>query len=524
MSRLAAACRSLVADARREPVTAALFAAAMVATLLPIWIGRYLPLLDYPNHLSVTFVWRHLHEPWWDFDRYYTTHLVPLPYWVGYGAVYAMSLVVGTAVAQKLFLTLAIALLPLTVALYARAMGRDPRLAIFAFPLAWNYNVGFGFISYAAGLPALFFSLWLLDRFATAPSVKRGLVAAAAGASLYFFHILTWGTWLLVGGVVALATPRPWRPLRALVAPLPTLPAAALGLWAYLTSRTMDVKTIPNTGNGLAGYQFVFYEPSGVLKNLPDWLLNLFTDSRDEWFAVGLALVWLLLLTTRALVPAGASDDDPDRGSARAWRVELASAVAIVLLFKLPRTIHQPFYWYAINSRLAVLVALLAALWVRGPLVGARRALWVGAALLSIGFGADVAAHYRRFNQRAHGFDVVMEGVPHGARVLPLMMTLGDRELNVNCYNQWGSYVQLHTGGFVPWNNDISFPLRQLDRLAAPPWNHPEMFSFAAYGSQWDYFLIHGPTTGDPFARAHDKVRLAAQSGDWQLWQKLANP
>ena len=91
MSRLRAARGSLLEAVRAEPLTAALFIAATLSTLLPVWIGRYVPLLDYPNHLSVTFVWRHLGDPYWNFAPYYTTHLVPLPYWVGYGVVYLLS-------------------------------------------------------------------------------------------------------------------------------------------------------------------------------------------------------------------------------------------------------------------------------------------------------------------------------------------------------------------------------------------------------------------------------------------------
>src|SRR5207245_3287411 len=122
---------------RRDPVTAAVFALAAAATLLPLWIGRYLPLLDYPNHLSIVFVWRHLDDPAWDFARYYQVHLVPLPYWVQYASVYALSIPLGVETAQKLFLGVALLSLPAGAALYARRLGRDPRLAIFAFPLAW---------------------------------------------------------------------------------------------------------------------------------------------------------------------------------------------------------------------------------------------------------------------------------------------------------------------------------------------------------------------------------------------------
>ena len=87
----------------------------------------------------------------------------------------------------------------------------------------------------------------------------------------------------------------------------------------------------------------------------------------------------------------------------------------------------------------------------------------------------------------------------------------------------WGSYVQLRTGGFLQFNFVSEFPVKYRPgaRLATPPWDHPEFFNFRQHGADWDYFLVHGPSTVDPFAAAHDRVRLAKRSGEWELWEKL---
>ena len=165
----------------------------LIASLLPIWIGRYLPLLDYPGHLANLFVWRHLHDPQLRFDHHYELNLQPLPYWMQYGIEYLLAIPFGEEVAQKLFLTLAIGLLPPSVALYAKQLGRDPWLAVLAIPLAWNMNLSHGFLAYIGGLPLLFLSLWMLDRFASQPSLWRGLLTVILGVSLYFSHILVFG-------------------------------------------------------------------------------------------------------------------------------------------------------------------------------------------------------------------------------------------------------------------------------------------------------------------------------------------
>jgi hypothetical protein len=203
------------------------------------------------------------------------------------------------------------------------------------------------------------------------------------------------------------------------------------------------------------------------------------------------------------------------------WRAEVAALASIGVLEALPRSLLRPFYWYAVNYRVAVVVALFAALCVRGPVAGARRViLWV-AGLVGIAFCLDVSAHFHRFNERARGFDEVMAVVPPGKQVLPLMLKQGDPEVNVNCFNQWGTFVQLRQGGYMLFNFVGDFPIRYKKKLPAPAWDHPEQFDFAQHGEAWDYYLVHRPSPVDPFARHHERVRLVKTSGDWEIWEKL---
>jgi hypothetical protein len=47
-----------------------LLALIAVALLFPVWLVRYPPLLDYPNHLARSFVLAHLHDPAFHFPSY----------------------------------------------------------------------------------------------------------------------------------------------------------------------------------------------------------------------------------------------------------------------------------------------------------------------------------------------------------------------------------------------------------------------------------------------------------------------
>jgi hypothetical protein len=503
--------------ARRDPLFAGLFAVAAVVCLIPIWIGRYVPLLDYPNLMSFSFVLSHLHDPKFNFEPYYRTNLVPLPMWAQLSFVVALGVPFGVEIAQKLFLSLAVAGLPFALAIYARGVGRDPRLALLAFPLAWNVNTAHGFLAFCGALPVMFVALTALDRFAARPSIGRGALAILFGTSLYFFHILPFAMYLIIGGLTAPLAPRPWRAGRAIVAALPTIPAAALGLALYRWGNAADANLPLRPQQGLSAFQGVHGTVGENLGMFPTWLIDLLPCSLDEAAAIALGGAWLLLLCAR---PLDAECED-DARSPSAWRVEVAALAALTLYLLLPKSLMRPFYWFAVNRRLPVVVALFGLLLVRGRLGGVRRAMLAVAAVALLAYPIDLAAHHFRFNARARGFDEVMAEARPGAQVLPLMLRLGDEEVNVNCFNQWGTYVQMRQGGYMLYNLPVQFPIASTRQLPAPPWDHPEAFRFPAHGAAWDYFLIHGPSKVDPFAGYADRVRLVKRSGEWSLWEKV---
>ena len=77
-AELEQAIHALVA---RDPLLWALFAALWICTLVPLWVPRFLPLLDLPNHLDAIAIWHRYGHPDWGYSKYYDLNLIPLPYW-----------------------------------------------------------------------------------------------------------------------------------------------------------------------------------------------------------------------------------------------------------------------------------------------------------------------------------------------------------------------------------------------------------------------------------------------------------
>lgn len=516
---------------KKSPLAVVGLVVTMLALLSPIWVGRYLPLLDYPGHLASLFRWRHLHDPALGFDHFYESNLQPIPYWVQYGAEYLLAIPFGEEIAQKLFLSLAIGLFPLSVAVYAKQLGRDPWLGILAAPLAWNMNTSHGFLAYIGGIPLLFFALTALDRFATAPSWKRGLLTLSLGVSLYFSHVLIWGAFLFVGACTALLAARPLTLRKLLSLPLVFVPVLLVGVWAQ-TYGDADKTNLPVSGKGFGEYEGAFNTFFQNIEAIPDWTLNTLPEPRDEHlYSALLLLCWLLLLVTGwRSVSTDAVGAPPVGYYARlkAWlpgKAGVSLFIIALLYFSLPRSLLRPFYWYAINRRLAVLMAAFAVLLIKGPLLRTklRRTLLLAAMVLSTVYSLDISAHFVRFNRRNHVFEELLAQVPKHKTVLPLMFSLGDPDSLMNCFNQWGSYLQIQQGGYMTQYFPIEFPLRRrrVQTPHAPAWDSPHDFRFAQHAAGWDYLLLHGRTRNPELSGRDPRLRLVDRRGDWALFENM---
>src|SRR6266542_5771141 len=162
IGRALAAARALVA---RDPLLALLFAVLWIATLVPLWVPRWLPLLDLPNHLDAIAIWNRMGDPSWGYAKYYRLNLIPVPYWGYFLPFHLLSYLMPVEWANKVYLSAYTLALPLATLALARQMGRSRWLALFAFPLVFNLNFTFGFITFCAGLVLLLLALVAADRF-----------------------------------------------------------------------------------------------------------------------------------------------------------------------------------------------------------------------------------------------------------------------------------------------------------------------------------------------------------------------
>jgi hypothetical protein len=267
---------------------------AGVALAAPSWVGRFVPLVDLPQHLAVVAVLRHHADPEWGFAPFFETQWGELtPYWTYYLATYLLSLVAPLETASRLYLSLYALAFPWAGILLCRAFGRSAWLGLLAAPLALNTNFYLGFVSYST---AVVIGLWLLADFETLPergATRRALHAAAA-AVLFFTHVQVFV--FVVGGAGFLAATRPSTTWGGRLRRAALLAPAVLGLFVPWLYQQIFAPREAVTGQytfGRAGRMgAMFQSPVTALRDLPDAVAGSFQDGSDR----ALFALWVLVM------------------------------------------------------------------------------------------------------------------------------------------------------------------------------------------------------------------------------------
>src|ERR1041384_4083763 len=96
------------ADRRRYRLA---FAACSLVALAVLWIPKYLPLADLPQHAAQISIWKHIDDPAFGFREVFELQYFT-PYLLGYGLARLFAGLCSVLVAMKLVLTLTVLGLP----------------------------------------------------------------------------------------------------------------------------------------------------------------------------------------------------------------------------------------------------------------------------------------------------------------------------------------------------------------------------------------------------------------------------
>ena len=532
----------------RLRIAVALIASAMMAA--PLWVGRFLPLLDLPQHLAITTVLLHHDDPTWQLAAYFEPQRGELtPYWAHYLALEWLGRVMPVDSAARVFLSLYVVALPWASMALARALGRPPALGLFAIPLALNANLYYGFIAYCWSVVVLLWALALLARQLDSPRATRAAGLGVIAGALFFTHVQSFAFLLLAAAVLIVrggAAPHPPEPPRALRQRDPGSRAAvALGRSAAIWTRAlrawplapaMLILFLPwlylsTTSRPGAERYFAplddprakFEAPLRRLAGLPSAVAGSYQDGTDDWllaaWAVALAAAAVAARPDTHVAARGpdpsAAGSGPDGPPARGG-VALTVA-ALACYFALPLSIQGQ---WNIAPRFAWTASLIL------PCLLRRPPRWLPAATLALAAAtaANAAWHHARFDREAGAIDRGLAALPRGARVLGLIYDSRGDVLERWPYLHFEQYAVVRGGGMAAHSFTANAPLpvrlRTEARVSAPGVWRPDEFRYDVHGAFFDHFLVRDPTgrhdVSWPDARAMEEV---FREGAWRVYR-----
>jgi hypothetical protein len=486
---------------RLERVEALLFLTLALLASAPLWLVRYPPLQDLPDHLATIRVLHSFHDPAFGFDRELTASFRETPYMAYYFVVDALAYLFGVRGANVVVMSASMAGIPLALRAFLRRTGRDPRAALLAIPLLYNSMWMLGLLPFTAGMALFFAALAAAAVHVEELSRRSAIVFGAVTALLLVTHLIPFALFGL-----AFATLLPWRDLRRAVrVALPTVPALVLLAWYTAFTQTGEVLR--------QGEPAPAPPAAAILGRAYSWTTNVLSGSADEYVFIAFAL---LVFAAFAL---GAP-----RRSARVGRFFFLVPMACFLLMFLTPDGHGGIMLLSQRFPILLLYALVPCV----PWPSERR-LGIGftaaAGAIAIASIVTVSASFIRVEARELGdFDGALAAMEPRKHVAGLIFDANSSIVRSVAFVQFVSYYQLEKGGVVEYSsfgkvhNPIGFQQGREPPTGAPPAldlipTHIRMDQLYPY---FDYVLVRG----EGFHPPAGTFRLTWQGERWAVWSR----
>lgn len=519
--------RNLRDGLRTLPWFGVSLAAAGVAVAAPLWMTRYVPAVDVPEHLFLIRVLDELSASGSPYASVYVAR-PGFTYLAVYYPVLGLGRLVGIELAMRLFLSLVLAAFPLSLWALLRALGREKWLALLAVPLAYTDNFYWGYVSFHASIPVTLLALAAFVRVLEEREPAGLLWPVALGTSLLGVQLVH-GAAMVVPGLalptlLGLTPSDRRRRTRALIACAPA--AIVFGLWLAVglsSGRRIGAPGEPWTsgpGGLFALSNYSFRPVADAVNTAFDLLSSGFWGYADRPVVIAAGAA--------ATVCAIAGVFRPQALVRTAFRVRARPAalfaIAAALYLFLP--VDVAGYMYAVAPRYAQVAVLLLVPAIPFPGGPARRLGAAAAAACALFAPAVLAPRFAAFGAEAAAIEPIVAAVQPASRIMHLIVDPGSREASHPAFLHFTAYVAFRTGSIPSFSLaiDPSYPVGYAPggRPPASPWEwQPLQVDFESAGPFYDYFLWRGP--GD--ARAHlgrfgARLEPAASSDGWILYRR----
>lgn len=386
-----------------------------VLLLFPVWSVKYLPLLDYPNHLASGYILGHLHDPAHNFGDEFSSAWGLNPY-VGVDFTFmTLGRVMSPYVAGKLVLSFGLLLFPAGAWFFLRQAnpGQDS-LAVWALLGAYNIFFFYGFVGYFCSMGLMFLALGLWMRWLEKHTIALWLLTCLTLTVTYLTHIFGWVFAGYIIGVYSLTRPRLREWIRSALLFLPS------GVCYLVSSRAISRQNGFEFRPKLEKFQ-TFWT---IIQGYTSWL---------DWVTIA-AVAGLFVLAwwgNRAF------------GWNRRW-IFIAAAMLIAYVFM---PVGYGDAWDIDIRALPVLFVLLLAM----ARVGQRgwRLAPIAVLLFVIRIG-DVNHYFHKMQPELVGIAQSFTMTPENAKVLPVSESSGEDAI-YRFYGHFWAYGVIDRGWYSPY-------------------------------------------------------------------------
>ncbi len=181
-----------------------LFVVLLILHILPLWIFAYFPSQDGPSHVYNALVLKEYnkHENYKMRDAW-QLNITIFPNWLSHIALAALLYIFPPVMAEKVFLTIAIGMIPIAFFYFIDAVHKDHKekflFAWLGFPFAYNYLLYMGFYNFTLSISFFFFSFGFWWKHKDDMQVKHLAVLYILLLLTYLSHIVSYG--LVVLGI-----------------------------------------------------------------------------------------------------------------------------------------------------------------------------------------------------------------------------------------------------------------------------------------------------------------------------------
>lgn len=195
-----------------------------VLALLPLWVVRFAPFADYPDWLYQAHIFRELlTNSTSPLKENFSLALTPVPNIGSSLGIGLLSLILPLEIAGKLYLSLYLVGLPLSIIYLFRSVHGKPtslELCGFAFVYSWFFFLGVS--SFLLALPLVFWIIGLVLRQGPTLHLKPAIWLTVLITALYFCHLLGYlmvGVFLVAFLVIVRPAWSTWRTYGLVVVP-----------------------------------------------------------------------------------------------------------------------------------------------------------------------------------------------------------------------------------------------------------------------------------------------------------------